>query len=101
MTDKKIEIEDASQEAQPSETESAEQKRAAARRRFLKRGAASGTILTIFHQRSYALQTKTIYVSSKDTCKSLGGPQDPPQKSVADSMHKGKTVTRYQCTLNK
>ena len=101
MTDKKIEIEDASEAAPPSETESVAQKRAAARRRFIKRGAASGAILTFFHQRSYAWQTKTIYVSSKDTCKSLGGPADPPKKSVADSMHKGKTVTRYQCTFNK
>jgi hypothetical protein len=99
MTDKKIE--EASEETPPSEAESMEQKRAAARRRFLKRGAASGAILTVFHQRSYAWQTKTIYVSSKETCKSLGGPQNPPQKSVADSMHKGKTVTRYQCTFNK
>jgi hypothetical protein len=91
------------QSAPQTEMESLEERRAAARRRFLRRGAASGAILTFFHQRTYAWQTKTILVSSKDTCISLHGtpPNGVKPKSVMDSLHRGQTVTRYECTINK
>jgi hypothetical protein len=102
MTEKKIEIEAA---PAPSgvDTEYAEERRAAARRRFLRRGAASGAILTFFHQRSYAWQTKTILVSSQNTCMSLGGTPSTNKdgKKVMDSVTKNRSVTRYECTVKK
>ena len=104
MTEKKIETAATpGPTTSPTETESLEERRAAARRRFLKRGAASGAILTFFHQRTYAWQTKTILVSSQATCTSLHGttPSGAKPQTVPDSLHKGKTVTRYQCTINQ
>lgn len=60
-------------EAEPS----AESRRAAARRRFLKQGATAGSglvIYTIHHQRSFAGgSTTTVYVSSVAACASVGG----------------------------
>jgi len=81
----------------PGEGSSAEAKRVAARRRFLVRGAATGGILTILHQRSYATGTgtKLIYVSSAATCTSLHGKPGNNVKML-DSITK-KQVTRTEC----
>jgi len=78
------------------EGSSAEAKRVAARRRFLVRGAATGGILTILHQRSYAWGTTKIYVSSAATCTSLHGTAGN-QVKMLDSITK-QQVTRTECT---
>jgi hypothetical protein len=98
MTEKKIDTAAPPGETSPSDTESMIEKRAAARRRFLKRGAASGAILTFLHQRSYAWQTKTIYVSSATTCTSMHGTAGAATK-MTDSVTGAKNVLRTPCTF--
>lgn len=67
----------------------AEDRRNAARRRFLRQGAAAGSgivIYTIHHNRSFANTTKTAFVSSVAACESRGG-SDALKTKVVDSVN--------------
>ena len=79
-----------------SETEAFEEKRIAARRRFLSRGAAAGAVLTFLHERSVAGGTSKILVSSAATCTSLHGTAGKTVQ-VWDSVQKTTKVNRTEC----
>jgi hypothetical protein len=84
----------------------AEAKRRAARRRFLRLGGVAGpafVILTVYHERSFGGQTfrltankGKIWVSSAMTCTSLGGTVTDKMKEVTDSLT-GARVMRVGC----
>ena len=66
----------------------AEDRRIAARRRFLRKGATAGSgvlIYTIHHNRSFA-GTKKVFVSSVAACESRGGTEAKHTK-VVDSVN--------------
>lgn len=66
----------------------AQERRVAARRRFLRQGAAAGSgivIYTIHHNRAFA-GTKKVFVSSVAACESRGGSQAKKTKAV-DSVN--------------
>jgi len=112
--DKKVEV------GPPTPGEgTAEDRRTAARRRFLRQGAAAGSgivIYTIHHNRAFA-GTKKVLASSVAACESRGG-TDAKKTKVVDSvnpvqkMKKGvpvfdkngnpvyeKTKEAFQCTV--
>ena len=79
----------------PALSESAaEERRLAARRRFLRQGAAAGSgvlIYTIHHSRSFGKDPKDggpkkVLVSSPAACASIGG-SDAKKKKVVDSVN--------------
>ena len=82
--------------APPASDEPAtEERRLAARRRFLQRGAAAGSgvlIYTIHHNRSFA-GTKKVMVSSVAACTSLGGSEAKKTK-VVDSVNPVQKVDK-------
>jgi hypothetical protein len=94
----------------PDGTVSAETKRRAARRRFLRQGGAAGSgllIVTLSHQRAFAGSKKTVYTSTAETCYSIGGTlpagkKNPVKKKVEDSVNPGKKVERwvYECEVD-
>jgi hypothetical protein len=70
------------------EPSKAEVKRLAARRRFLKRGAAAGSgavVLTLYHTKGYA-GGKKVVLSSAMACMSLGGTPGKKPVKVQDSV---------------
>ena len=73
-------------------------KRAAARRRFLTRGAAAGSgalIVTLYHQRANAA---TIMTSSPEVCLSMHGTvQGSRQVTKANAPNAGTVVTATEC----
>ena len=85
------------------ESDAAEAKRTAARRRFLKQGAAVGPgafVVTVHHQRAIA-GGKKIMASSAATCVSLHGTPGK-QTQVHDVTNpNGPKVTVTECTLPK
>ena len=92
---------DKTQEKMDGELASAEAKRTAARRRFLKQGAAAGSgilVVTLHHQRAIAGKSKQIMTSSAATCTSLGGTSKGTKK-VVDSLSGGQKVTRTVCQV--
>lgn len=86
---------------------SAEDKRLAARRRFLGRGAAAGSgllIVTLFHRRAFAWSswdntTKLNLVSSIEACNSYGGKIEQTWKGAVmyDNSVSSKKPDRYNC----
>jgi hypothetical protein len=75
----------------------AEDRRVAARRRFLRKGAAAGSgvlIYTIHHNRSFA-GTKKVFVSSVAACESRGGTEAKKTK-VVDSVNPVPKKTKDQ-----
>lgn len=95
------------------EPNQAEVKRLAARRRFLKRGAAAGSgavVLTLYHTKGYA-GGKKVVLSSTVACMSLGGTPSTKTVKVQDSVvpyiydAKGKKikniVEKIECNVLK
>jgi len=75
----------------------AEDRRVAARRRFLRQGTATGSgilIYTIHHNRSFA-GTKKVIASSVAACTSRGG-TDAKKTKVVDSVHKVQKTDNNQ-----
>ena len=84
-----------------AEQDLAQSKRAAARRRFLKRGAAAGTgilVVTLHHQRAMA-GAKKIMASSVGTCLSLGGSSKGTTQVKDANNPSGPKVTVVTCQI--
>ena len=89
MTDKKKQ-DQASNASPPEKPDPAEAKRLAARRRFIKDGAAAGSgaiVLTLYHRKGYAGGgKKKVNLSSAEACLSIGGTPGKKPVKVKDSI---------------
>ena len=84
-----------------AEQDVAESKRATARRRFLRQGAAAGTgilVVTLHHQRAMAA-AKKVMASSAATCLSLGGTSKGTTQVLDVNNPSGPKVTVVQCQI--
>ena len=85
-----------------AEPASAEGKRTAARRRFLRGSAAAGTgmfVVTTFHHQRAVAGGKKIMTSSAATCASLHG--TPGKTTTVKDKKSGNQTTATECTLPK
>lgn len=113
MSDK--DLQDGSAGSPPAEhTDATEEKRLAARRRFLQKSAAGSgvAVLTLYHTKGYAGRNggKKMILSSAEACRSLTGSpgktikkQDSVTPFVPDPKHPGhdmkNVVEKQECVL--
>lgn len=76
-----------------------EDKRRAARRRFLMRGAAGSgvVIVTLYHQRSALAKKTSIYTSSPEFCLSLKGTPTRKTTMVPNPDNPTQKIPAYEC----
>jgi len=87
MSDKKV-LDEAAGDSPGEQPPPAEAKRLAARRRFLKGGAAGSgaAVLTLYHTKGYASKGKKVVLSSTQACLSIGGMPGKKPVKVQDSV---------------
>ena len=76
-----------------------EDKRRAARRRFLMRGAAGSgvVIVTLYHQRTALAKKTSIYTSSPEFCLSLQGTPSRKTTMVPNPDNPTQKIPAYEC----
>ena len=76
-----------------------EEKRIAARRRFLMRGAAGSgvVIVTLYHQRSALAKKTTVFTSSPEFCLSLQGTPSQKKTMIPNPDNPSQKIPAFEC----